>query len=60
MVLSQVGASLSSIGVALFEVGVAPAIGCIRRQFFLVAIFLAARSVRIGTVNEHVKYFAHQ
>ena len=28
--------------------------------FFLVSIYLGARSVRIGTVNEHVKYFANQ
>ena len=37
-----------------------PTLGCIKRQFFLEAIYLAARSVRTGTVNEHVKYFANQ
>ena len=27
---------------------------------FLVAIYLAAQNVRIGTVDKHVKYFANQ
>ena len=36
------------------------ALGCIKGQFFLVAIYLAAQNVRIGTVDKHVKYFANQ
>ena len=37
--------------------GIEPCIfGCIKSQFFK-AIYLAGLSVRIGTVNKHVKYF---
>ena len=60
MVLSENGAALAGIEVALFEVMVACAIGCIKKQFLLVSIYLGAGSVRIGTANDRVKYFANQ
>ena len=47
-------------GTATHKDVVDPTLGCIKRQFFLVTIYLAAGSNRIGAVNEYVKYFANQ